>query len=160
MLKQIYELYQIDNRALQCVDEETGEILSQEELDKLGMKKDEIIESLGHLYRFQKLRERVCEEERENLKNKLITSKIQQEQIKSQLYHYLKGEKYITPVMSISFRKSSSVEVEDISKLEQDYLSYPTPKPTPDKNKIKKAIQSGIPINGVRLAENINISIK
>ena len=89
-------------------------------------------------------RQKVCENKAKNLKEYLSG--------------FLAGQKFKTPRVAISYRKSESVNVSDIWKIPDDYLKYKDPEP--DKTKIKSALKAGVSIPGVELIENRNIQIK
>lgn len=63
------------------------------------------------------------------------------------------------PTLKISFRKSETVEVENIALLDGKFLVEKTTV-TPDKVGIKKAIQSGEVVEGAVIVEHNNIQIK
>lgn len=58
----------------------------------------------------------------------------------------------------IKLRKSESVIVDDLFKIDDAYLKYS--EPTPDKTAIKKAIKEGAVIEGVHIEEKNNVNIK
>lgn len=60
---------------------------------------------------------------------------------------------------NISFRASESVEIDDLSLIPKTYLVEKV-EVKPDKTAIKKAIQSGIEINGAHIEQHKNINIK
>lgn len=64
-----------------------------------------------------------------------------------------------TGLFRLSFRKSESVEIEDVSKIPEDYLVTKTTV-SPDKVKIKNAIKEGEAIEGVSIKESSNLQIK
>ena len=68
-------------------------------------------------------------------------------------------DKIETPLIKISFRKSESVEVEDVNNLPALYKVVKVSE-TADKLKIKDAIKSGILIEGCSIKTNRNIQIK
>ena len=79
--------------------------------------------------------------------------------LKEYLSGYLCGEKFKTPRVSISYRKSESVEVQDVSrKLDKEYLKFADPEV--DKTKVKKALKDGVELSGVVLVQNNNIQIR
>ena len=80
------------------------------------------------------------------------------ESLKRYLQSALDGEKFKTAKVSISYRKSESVQVDDITKLDEEYLKYE--EPSVNKTKVKQALKSGILLQGVQLIENQNIQIK
>jgi hypothetical protein len=68
-------------------------------------------------------------------------------------------DKIETPLIKISFRKSESVEVEDVNQLPNEYKVIKVTEAA-DKFKIKDAIKAGIEIIGCYLKTNRNIQIK
>ena len=68
-------------------------------------------------------------------------------------------DKIETPLIKISFRKSESVEVEDINNLPALYKVIKVSE-SADKLKIKDAIKSGILIEGCSIKNNRNLNIK
>lgn len=67
-------------------------------------------------------------------------------------------DKIETPLIKISFRKSESVEVEDVNNLPALYKVVKVSE-TADKLKIKDAIKSGILIEGCTIKTNKNLQI-
>ena len=65
-------------------------------------------------------------------------------------------EKIETPLVKMSFRKSSSVEVDE-TKLNQKWFKYVA---TPDKTLIKQAIKEGEVIDGAEIVEKLNLQVK
>lgn len=68
-------------------------------------------------------------------------------------------QKLETPVGIFSFRKSKAVEILDESLIGEEYIKK-TIKTSPDKTKIKKALESGENIQGARITYNQNLQIK
>lgn len=68
-------------------------------------------------------------------------------------------EKLETPTLKISFRKSESVEIENESLLDEQFIVTKTTT-SPDKTKIKEAIKKGEFVVGATLKQNKNIQIK
>ena len=66
------------------------------------------------------------------------------------------GEK--AGAFDLKLRKSESVVVDDILKIDDSYLRYA--EPTPDKTAIKKAIKAGVKLEGVHIEEKNNVNIK
>lgn len=64
-----------------------------------------------------------------------------------------------TPLLKINFRKSESVEIEDLNLLDSNYIKVVTTK-TADKIAIKEAIKSGENVQGAVLVTNQNLQIK
>lgn len=68
-------------------------------------------------------------------------------------------EKLETPTLKISFRKSESVEIENESLLDEQFIVTKTTA-SPDKAKIKEAIKNGEFVVGATIKQNKNIQIK
>lgn len=64
-----------------------------------------------------------------------------------------------TAIIKINFRKSESVEIEDIALLDSQFIKVITTK-TADKIAIKEAIKSGESVQGAILQTNSNLQIK
>ncbi len=63
-------------------------------------------------------------------------------------------------LIKINFRKSESVEVEDIKLLDPKYTTTSEPKTTANKTAIKEAIKNGETVVGATISYNKNIQIK
>lgn len=64
-----------------------------------------------------------------------------------------------TPTLKINFRKSESVEVENVNLLDPLYVVTKEVK-TADKESIKLAIKGGLEVSGAVLKQNLNLQIK
>ena len=89
-------------------------------------------------------------------KEKAADKKI--ESLTSYLEGFLEGEKFKSTRVTISYRKSESVAIDDIAKISEDYLKFA--EPTPDKTMIKAILKSGIEVPGAHIEQNQNIQIK
>ena len=151
-------LYEIDAQIMECVDFETGEIIDVERLEALQMKFDNKVEGIALWIKNLVAEAKMVKEEKDNLAARQKACENKAESLKKYLTSALGGEKFKTSKVSISYRKSKSVEVEDITLLDDDYLKFEEPEA--DKTKIKKALEEGISLEGVLLVEKNNIQIK
>ena len=151
-------LYEIDAQIMACVDWDTGEIIDVERLEALQMEFDNKVESIALWIKNLVAEAKMVKEEKDNLAARQKACENKAESLKKYLASALGGEKFKTSKVSISYRKSKSVEVEDISLLDDDYLKFEEPEA--DKTKIKKALEEGISLQGVSLVEKNNIQIK
>ena len=150
-------LYEINKAMQECINLETGEI-DLELFEKLQLEKDEKIENIALWIKNLSSDIEGMENEKKAFEERIKASKNKIISLKAYLEMTLNGEKFQTAKCSITFRKSKSVEVTDILKLEKDYLKYADP--TADKTAIKKAIESGVTVIGASLVENLNVQIK
>lgn len=151
-------LYEINDQITACVDMETGEILDQEALQALELAFDEKVEGIALWIKNLLAEAKAIKEEKDNLAARQKACENKAESLKNYLAFALCGEKFKTPKVSISFRRSESVQVDDVTKLDDDYLKYAAP--TVDKTKVKQALKAGIELQGVQLVTNQNIQIK
>ena len=101
-------------------------------------------------------------EEEKALAERRKACEAKQERLDAYLDYALAGEKFSTPRVSISYRKSATVNV-DMEQLLRDpdaerYLVYDDPKP--DKTAIKDVLKQGGSIAGCVLEEHNNMIIK
>lgn len=151
-------LYEIDEQIMQCIDEDTGEILDIEKLNQLQMQQEQKVESLALWYKNLLSDAAALKAEKENFTAREKSAKNRAESIKAYLSDFLNGEKFETKKAKITFRKSEQVDIVDQSAIDDDYLTYK--EPSPNKAKIKEALKSGIQLKGVQLVEKKNIQIK
>ena len=154
-------LYEIDNDILNCVDEETGEIIDSAALDALNMERDAKIEGVACWIKDLKAEAEALKAEKQALADRQKKAEIKAESLKKWLAFALGGKKFESARAAVSFRKSKSVEITDINELimkDDDLLVYQEPKP--DKKAIAAAIKSGREVAGAVLVENESVIIK
>lgn len=151
-------LYEINEAILNCVDMETGEIIDGDRLNELQMAFDDKVENIALWIKDLLAEAEAVKAEKNNLAKRQQVCENKAKSLKEYLSKFLAGEKFKTSKVSISYRKSESVEVEDITKVDDNYLKFA--EPTVDKTKIKKALKEGIQLDGVKLVESQNIQIK
>lgn len=151
-------LYEIDEEILNCVDTETGEIIDVERLGQLQLAREDKVEGIALWIKNLLSDADAIRSEEEKLAQRRKANENKAKNLKEYLSKFLNGQKFKTPKVSISYRKSESVEVTDISKLDDDYLKFA--EPTVDKTKVKKALKASTVLQGVSLVENQNIQIR
>lgn len=139
------------------IDEETGEILNADELDKLELARDEKIENICLMIKNLKADATAYKAEKDSFAEKEKRAKNEADRLADYLQRMLDGETFKSTRASVTYRKSEAVEC-DMELVPDDYLRYKEPEP--DKAKIKKAIKSGIEVDGCHLVENISMQIK
>lgn len=151
-------IYEIDSQILECIDEETGEVLNVERLEKLMQDKENKIESVALWYKNTVAEADAIKAEIANLRARKEHDEKLAESLKIYLSNALGGQKFKTPRVSVSYRKSSSVEVEDVYKIPDDFLIYKVPEP--NKTMLRAAMNAGQKFDCAKLVTKSNIIIK
>ena len=155
-------LYEIDKALADFefeVDEETGEILNAADLDELKMARDDKIEGISLWIKNLEAEKEAVKNEKNNFadREKKLGKKI--DSLKGYLTYALDGQKFSTPRVAVSFRKSESVHITDEYLIPDEYKIFTVVK-KPDKGVIKDALKKGKEIMGVELVEKRNVQIK
>ena len=151
-------LYEIDSRILGCVDAETGEVFDEELFDTLQMERDAKVENICLWIKNLKAEAEALKAEKNAFAERQKAAENKMESLKRYISGYLEGTPFKSAKVSVSFRKSESVEIEDINRLPEEYLRFKEPEA--DKAAIKKAIKEGISVSGASIVTSQNIQIK
>ena len=151
-------LYEIQKELLECVDLETGEIIDVEKLGALELEKDKKIENIALFIKNLKADKEAYKKEKQLFAEKEKAADKKIESLTSYLEGFLEGEKFKSTRVTISYRKSESVAIDDIAKISEDYLKFA--EPTLDKTMIKAALKEGIEVPGAHIEKKQNIQIK
>lgn len=156
-------LYTIDKEIMDClvVDEDTGEVTVDEaRLSGLQMERDKKLEQLGLWVVEMRSDIAALKEEEKRLAERRAAIERRAERVKDALARSLDGNRFSTGLVSMSFRKSTSVQIDDAEFYNGGNLEYCKTTVTADKAKIKDALKQGFPVHGARLVESNNIQIK
>lgn len=159
-------LYEIDAAILECIDTETGEVVDVEKLEGLQMQREEKIEAVALWYKNLCADAAAYKAEKESFAEKEAAAKKKIEGLKNWLDYALNGQKLATRRVTINFRKSKVVEIENETAFirsaqangQDDLLTYK--EPTISKTAVRAAIEAGQDITGAHLVERRNIQIK
>lgn len=171
-------VYQINDRfetiLNEMFDPETGEVFqSQEEVDKaldeVGLELDTKIENIGCYIKNLEYEIDALKKEEDNLYKRRKAAENKIEGLKRYLNGFLisvmpneddrRKWKFKTPRVVLGYRKSTTVEVPDLEKLDKNFIKIKT-ETSADKTAIKEAIKNGTEVKGAFLKDNINLSIK
>lgn len=171
-------LYDIDERLSTLIEEafdvEDGVIFDNDEelakrIDEVALDLDKKIENIGLYIKNLEADVEALKKEEDNLKARRKSAENKIEGLKRYLNGYLSAVypndsdrakwKFKTPRVILGYRKSSSVEVPDIEKLDKNFVKIKT-EVSADKTAIKDAIKSGKEVIGAFIKENINLNIK
>lgn len=151
-------LYEIEQAILDCVDEETGEILSPEILDKLQLDRKVKIENIALYIKNLLAEAKAIAEEKKALDAREKKRKKLAENLKAYLTEHLNGQKFHSARVDLSFRKSDTLEVLSTDNIPDEYLKPQPPKV--DAMALKRAVKAGTEFDGVQLVVKLNLQIK
>lgn len=156
-------LYQIneaiENAFMNCIDPETGEIVGDTSvLDDLQIQRDEKIENIALYIKNLKAEAEAIQNEERKLKSRRQTCENRADWLKKYLANNLQGEKFKTARVAVSWRKSQSVEVEDVWQLPDEFVRMADPEP--NKTAIKEALKAGLEVPGAELVDNLSMTIR
>lgn len=151
-------LYEIDTAISGCIDAESGEIIDTEMLDNLLMERSKKLEGVALWIKNLESDAAAIKAEKNALDKRMKSAEKKADSLKIWLSNALCYLPFETPRVHISFRKSTTADVDEnvISKewcVEK--VTY-----SPDKKAIKTALESGTEIDGAVLTEHQNIQIK
>lgn len=162
-------LYEIDNTIREIlengisIDAETGEVIFDDtDLDQLRMDLEQKIENVGIFVKNLRAEAEAIKAEEAALKKRRERKENMADHYADYVKEYLNGQnrpRFETTRVLMQIRRSEAVDIDPLAHLPEEYLVEKT-EIHPDKAKLKKAIKAGEVIEGVRLVENKNITIK
>lgn len=164
-------IYEIDNRLddlyERATDPETGEINPDvyEEIDALNMERAYKVENFGLWHKNTVSDITALDNEIGNLIKRRDALKKKAEWQKQYLLYVLHGEKFETPKLAISYRRSETVEFDDVEMFceqnaQDSMIVTTTVTRKPNKMTLKRYLKDGWNIAGCHLEEHQNIQIK
>ena len=159
------KLYEIDQRIAELVDKETGELLDYEAFEQLQMEREGKIESMACWYKELTATAKAIRDEETALAERRRVIENKAGSLKEYLCRILNGEKFQSAKCAVSFRKSTSVAVDDYNAclawvVENAAKCIRYKEPELDKTEIGKLLKAGDTIPGVSLAEKTSVSVK
>jgi hypothetical protein len=158
-------LYEIDQKMMEAftaaVDPETGEIVDEEmksAFDQLTIDRDQKIENICLFIKNLRAEAVALKAEKEAFAAREKASENKAESLLRYLKGYLNGEPFKTTRATVTWRKSKSVKIEDLSMISADYLSWPDP--VPNKMKIRQVLAAGGLVPGAELVENQSMTVR
>lgn len=153
------KIYEIEQAILDCIDTETGEIIDVDRLTALEMERDKKISNIACWIKDLKAEAEAIKTEKQNLAKRQQSCESKAEQLKKYLEFVLNGEKYKDARVSISYRSSTSVQVEEsaLNTLPDEFVKV---EKTARKTELKEALESGQTFEGVSLVTNNSMQIR
>lgn len=159
-------LYEIDQQIMSLVDPETGELSDYEAFQALRMEWEKKVEGMALWVKNLSATIKGIKEEIDNLSARKKALDNQKKRLESYISQILDGQKFSTPRCVVSFRNSTSVQVDNageaIKWLEQngfdDCIKYSDPEIR--LTEIRELLKDGTPIPGVHLSQKTNVGVK
>ena len=157
-------LFEIDSRISEimetAIDPETGEVLDEQlisELDALGLKREEKIENLALFIKSRRAFADAIGGEIASLTARKKTANNEADRAEKYMLAILHGEKFATPKVSISWRRTQAVTIPDATKIPKKFQKITI---TPDKKEIGAILKAGGKVKGATLTENISVVLR
>lgn len=157
---------EIDERLLQLVDED-GEILDLQEFEHLQMEREQKCENMGFWIMDLRDEQEALKREIDRLQARLHRAQDKEARLREFLTAILNGEKLKTARISVSYRSSEAVDIEDEDAVRrfaerderyEDILRYKQPEIS--KTEIKRLIQTGTPVPGAKLVPRTSLLVR
>lgn len=139
------------------IDEETGEVLNADELDAIQCARDEKIENVCLYMKNLRYEADAIANEATILRTRKNRLERKIDWLKGYVQSNLHGEKFHTPRVDITYRKSQVVVCDDPEKLDARFQRV---KVEADKTEIKKAIKGGEKVAGAHLEDTVSMIMK
>lgn len=161
-----FSLYEIDRRIMDLVDPETGEIMDGAAFDQLQMDREDKLEGIA-CYIKNKAAEAAAIKAEENAlatRRKALDNEV--ERLRAYLADVLGGEKFQTARVSVTFRRTSRVELTEPALAiawaqTHGYVGLVKYKaPEIGKDDLGKLLRSGIEVPGAELVEGLSMGVK
>ena len=153
-------IYDIEAEIMNCIDEETGEIIDLDRLNALEMERDKKIGNVACWIKDLKAEAEAIKAEKQALDKRQKAAENKAESLKTWLQTVLEGEKFKDSRCSISYRKSERVVFSDNFPFSSLPAQFKKVTIEPKKTEIKDFLRTGASIDGVELVESTNIQIK
>lgn len=154
------KLYEIEAAIMDCIDEETGEVVDVEKLEALEMERDAKISNIACWIKDLRAEAAAIKAEKDNLEGRMKAKNNLADKLSLFLQNFLNGAKFEDSRCAISYRKSEATEIAE--GLDLNTLPEYCKKITIAANKtaIKDALKQGEKIEGCSLVVRNNIQIK
>ena len=153
------KIYEIDEELEKCFDQETGEILDPEMFEQLQDAREHKIEGIGCIIKNRAALIDSMKAEKARLIDRINELEAKNKRTTAFLDYVLAGQKFETAQVRCTYRKSKSVNIEDVCLIPEEYKTEEV-EIKPDKAAIKKAITDGKFVPGASLVENNNLSVR
>lgn len=159
-------IYEIDNRILELVDMETGEILDYEAFAELKMEREAKIENAVCYVKNLVADAAAIRAEEVALAERRRSIERKVERLKDYVARALDGQKFETSRCAVSWRKTTSVAITDEAAVidwaqrmnRDDILKYSAP--SVNKAELMKLLKSDMEVPGAEIAVGMSMGVK
>ena len=159
-------LYEIDKMITDLADPETGEITDFGALGNLQMARDQKIENIACYYKNLVSDAEAIKAEKDALTERQKAAENKAARLKEYLSYALRGEKFSTPKCAVTFRKTTSVNVDNPSAAiewaemngHKECVRYKAPEIS--KSELGKVLKTGQEVPGAALVEGLSVGVK
>lgn len=160
------QLYKIARSIQKCfkiptgeyIDTDTGEVFDEEYLNGLRIAKTRKVENIACWIKNLQAEVEAYKKEEEAFRTRRKQAESKVESLKRYLTNWVAGERIDTDRCRVTWRKSVSVEIQDESRVPEDYKKEKVIMNI-DKVSIKKALTGGKDVPGASLLEKQNVQI-
>jgi len=152
------KLYEINEAILECVDQETGEVIDEKALEDLKLAREEKIHNIAAFIINLNAEAAAAKERAEVFTARRKAAENKAESLKKYLERQLNGQKWSDQDFKITWRKSEKTDIFDESAVPVDY-KIPQPYKL-DTMGIKRTLKMGKAVPGARLIESNNMQLK
>lgn len=150
--------YEINQDILDCVDQDTGEILDEDKLRGLQMAKGEKIASMARWVKDLRVESEALKDEIAKLTARKKSAENKQERLKAIIMDELGGKKFKDETVSIYYGSSQSVSIDDNTKVPVQYLKYAEPQV--DRKGLLHDLKLGVELDGIHIVESRHLVIR
>lgn len=159
-------LYDIDSALLSLVDPETGELMDYDAFAALQIERTDKLEGVALWYKSEVAQSAAIKAEEDALRERRQSHERKAERLKAFLAESLMGEKFETAKCAVSFRKTSSVRIDDADALvhwaesngHDSVIKYKSPDVS--KTEVGKLMKSGVFVPFAEIVDGLSLAVK
>lgn len=159
-------LYHIDQALEALIDPDTGELLDYDAFEQLQMDRERKIENMVCWSKSLDAEAKAIRDEEKELAERRRTMERKRDRLRDYVDRALDGHPFQTVKCSVSYRKSTAVEITNMENLVQwcldnGYDSKVTyAAPTVAKSDIAPLLKAGVAVDGAEISERMNMGVK
>lgn len=142
-------------------DEETGEVLNEDEYNELALAEEAKKEGIACLIKEARAEAKALRDEAKNLTARADSKDKNADNLESWLGHILEYKPFETARCKVGFKKTETCDIIQEKMIPQEYMVTSVKTETkPDKRRIKDDIKAGKEIPGAVVTEHYRIQVK